>query len=209
MSHRFRLGFGTQMREADPIYFDRTVAMSQALLVIDVQHGLFATTPPPADAERVIAGINQLTERARRDGVPVIYVQHERAGDMEVDSAGWQLDARLQLADGDRRIRKTTPDSFLRTGLDEVLAFLGVEELVVCGYATEFCVDTTTRSAAAHGYAVILVSDGHTTHDKAHASAEQIRRHHNATLPEITSFGPRIRALPVAEISFSEQPAFA
>lgn len=191
------------------VNLDRGVAMSQALLVIDVQHGLFATETPPADADRVIAAINDLTERARRDGVPVIYVQHERAGQMEPDSAAWQLDGRLQLADGDRRIRKTTPDSFLRTGLDEVLAFLGVQELVVCGYASEFCVDTTVRSAAGHGYAVILAADAHTTHDKAHASAAQIRQHHNATLPAITSFGPRIRALAAADIAFTEQDVFA
>lgn len=176
--------------------------MSLALLVIDVQNGLFATTPPPADAEGVIASINGLTARAREGGVPVIYVQHER-GDMQADSPAWQLDERLQMGEGDRRIRKTTPDSFLRTGLDEVLAFLGVQELVVCGYATEFCVDTTTRSAAAHGYAVTLVADAHTTHDKAHASAAQIRQHHNATLPDITSFGPRIRALAADEIVFA------
>ncbi|GGD44711.1 cysteine hydrolase family protein [Pseudoxanthomonas indica] len=183
--------------------------MSQALLIIDVQQGLFATTPPPADADQVIACINDLSARARRDGVPVICVQHERAGDMEADSAGWQLDARLQLDASDRRLRKTTPDSFLRTGLDEVLAFLGVQELIICGYASEFCVDTTTRSAAAHGYAVILAADAHTTHDKAHASAAQIRQHHNATLPEITSFGPRIRAVPAADIAFAEQVVFA
>ncbi|MGS1077988.1 cysteine hydrolase family protein [Pseudoxanthomonas beigongshangi] len=176
--------------------------MSLALLVIDVQRGLFETSPPPADAEDVIAGINALARRARSRGVPVIHVQHERASGMEAESPAWQLDPRLEVDAADRRIRKSTPDSFLRTGLDEVLAFLGVQELVLCGYATEFCVDTTTRSAAAHGYAVTLAADAHTTHDKAHASAAQIRTHHNATLPDITSFGPRIRAVPADAIDF-------
>ena len=73
----------------------------------------------------------------------------------------------------------------------------------LCGYATEFCVDTTTRSAAAHGYHVVLASDAHTTHDKPHADAQQIRAHHNATLPAIRSFGVGIRALPAAEIAFA------
>lgn len=177
--------------------------MSQALIVIDVQQGLFAPQPP-ADAEQVIERINGLAVRARQAGVPVIFVQHERGGDLEAGSEGWSLHAGLRVEEGDRRIRKTTPDSFLRTGLDEVLAFLGVEELVLCGYATEFCVDTTTRSAAAHGYAVTLAADAHTTHDKAHANAAQIRAHHNATLPDITSFGPRIRAVPAGEVAFAD-----
>ena len=100
-------------------------------------------------------------------------------------------------------MRKTTPDSFLRTDLQALLSARGVSELIVCGMHTEFCVDTTTRSAAAHGYAVILAADAHTTHDKAHASAAQIRVHHNATLPDISSFGPVIEALSADDIHFT------
>ncbi|MET1163355.1 MAG: cysteine hydrolase family protein [Pseudoxanthomonas sp.] len=178
--------------------------MKTALVIIDVQQGLFDEAPGPADADEVIERINALAARARASEAPVILVQHEVAGtQLQHGAPGWQLDARLQAAPADHRIRKSTPDSFLRTGLDEVLAFSGVEQLVICGHATEFCVDTTTRSAAAHGYAVILAADAHTTHDKAHASAAQIRTHHNATLPDISSFGPVIEALPVEQIRFS------
>ena len=52
--------------------------MSLALLVIDVQRGLFETDPPPADAAHVVTRINGLAARARAKGVPVIYIQHER-----------------------------------------------------------------------------------------------------------------------------------
>ena len=37
------------------------------------------------------------------------------------------------------------------------------------------------------------MSDAHTTHDKSHAPAEFIIQHHNATLPNITSFGVKIK----------------
>ncbi len=174
--------------------------MNLALVVIDVQRGLFE--PAPADADAVIERINGLSAKARDAGMPVVFVQHERAGDLEAESSGWALHPALRVVEGDHRIRKTTPDSFLRTGLDEVLSFCGVEGVVLCGYATEFCVDTTTRSAAAHGYHVVLAADAHTTHDKAHADAAQIRAHHNATLPAIRSFGVGIRALPASEIAF-------
>lgn len=177
--------------------------MNLALVVIDVQRGLFEPQPAPADAEAVVARINALAAKARAAAAPVIFVQHERDGDLAPGTDGWALHPALAVAQGDHRIRKTTPDAFLRTGLDEVLSFCGVEGVVLCGYATEFCVDTTTRSAAAHGYHVVLASDAHTTHDKAHADAVQIRAHHNATLPAIRSFGVGIRAVPATEIAFA------
>ena len=167
-----------------------------ALIVIDVQKGLFAPEPKPAFSSEVIARINALTQKARHQGVPVVFVQHEATAGEHFRHATdeWQLDANLVTAETDRFVRKTTPDSFLRTDLNAVLQEAGVSQVVVCGYATEFCIDTTVRSAAGLGYDVMLVSDAHTTHDKPHALAAQIIAHHNATLPSIKSFGVKITA---------------
>jgi nicotinamidase-related amidase len=176
--------------------------MKSALLVIDVQHGLFDETPRPFEADAVVERINTLTAKARAAGVPVVFIQHE-ASDIEYNSAGWQLQRGLQVKESDVKLRKTTPDSFLRTELEALLASWRTEQVVICGYASEFCVDTTTRRAAALGYPVLLVSDAHTTHDKPHATGLQIRTHENATLPDIGSFGPEIKALTTAELHFS------
>jgi len=178
--------------------------MTTALIVIDVQQALFDPQPRPADADAVLARINQLTSQARSAGVPVLWVQHERAGSaLAHGSAGWALADALHTEASDGRLRKTTPDSFLRTGLADWLAARGVRQLVVCGYASEFCVDTTVRSAAAKGFAVTLVADAHTSHDKPHASGAQIRAHENASLPAISSFDGQISALASAAISFA------
>jgi hypothetical protein len=50
---------------------------------------------------------------------------------------------------------------------------------------------------------VTIAADAHTTHDKPHADATLIRKHHNATLSNIGSFGPRISAIPVASLDFA------
>ncbi len=179
--------------------------MRQALLIIDVQRGLFDAAPRPFEADLVVGRINALTARARDAGVPVFLIQHENAGELQHGSGNWQLEPNLAVSASDTTIRKTTPDSFLGTGLQDLLTQHGIEQLVICGYACEFCVDTTVRRAAALGYPVILAADAHTTHDKAHATGAQIRAHHNATLTDITSFGPVIEARPVVEILFDRQ----
>ena len=179
---------------------------ADALIVIDVQHALFQPEPRPFEADAVLARINQLSTAARAAGVPVLWVQHERDKHaLAHGSPGWALAEGLQTAPADLYFRKTTPDSFLRTGLGDWLAARGVQHLVICGYASEYCIDTSTRRAAGLGFAVTLAADAHTTHDKPHASGEQIRAHHNATLPALTSFGVAIQALPSADICFEAE----
>lgn len=175
--------------------------MPAALLVIDVQRGLFEATPPPDEADAVLERINGLTRRARAAAVPVVFIQHEVDGTpLQYGSDPWQLDSRLEVHPGDSRVRKTTPDSFLRTDLASVLERLGAQSVIICGYASDFCVDTTTRSALTRGFPVVLVADAHTTHDRVHATAAQIRAHENATLPHL-ALGPTIAICKAEEVA--------
>ncbi|MEO6919242.1 MAG: cysteine hydrolase family protein [Collimonas sp.] len=178
--------------------------MKSALLVIDVQHGLFEQTPRPFEAEAVVERINTLAAKARAAGAPVIFIQHETPDDeLAYNSVNWQLQPGLQVKDSDIKLRKKTSDSFLGTELQELLVARHIGQVVICGYASEFCLDTTVRSAAALGYPVLLASDAHTTHDKPHATGQQIRAHENATLPNIDSFDGKITAVATAELHFA------
>ena len=178
-----------------------TNPMSTALLIIDVQQGLCEGDSAAFESPQVIARINTASAKARAAGAPVIFIQHESAsGYLEFGSDAWQLAHGLHVEPADLRIRKTTPDSFLRTDLQDVLHQHGVTHLIICGMHTEFCVDTTTRRALALGYPVVLVADAHTSAGNAHLSAAQVIAHHNATLTNISSFGPRVRAVLVGDL---------
>lgn len=84
--------------------------------------------------------------------------------------------------------------------MNTILEKENVKNLIICGYAIEFCIDSTVRAAAALGYSIDLISDGHTTHDQSHAKAELIIKHHNETLSNIKSFGVSIAAVESNEI---------
>lgn len=79
----------------------------------------------------------------------------------------------------------------MRTNLQALLDEHAIEHLIICGYATEFCLDTTTRKAASLGYNIEL----DTSHDKPHASAQFIREHYNTILPQLTSFDMGIKTV--------------
>lgn len=175
--------------------------MKSALLIIDVQQGLCEGEGQAFESRPLIARINSVSQKMRQAGLPVIFIQHESGpGYLEHGTPAWQLASGLHTQPGDMFVRKTTPDSFLRTDLQELLQAQGVSNLIVCGMHTEFCVDTTTRRALALGYPVVLVADGHTSAGNAVLTAPQVIAHHNATLTNISSFGPRVRAVASAAI---------
>lgn len=175
--------------------------MKTALLIIDVQQGLCEGANGAFESDHVIARINTVSTKARAAGEVVVFIQHEStSGFLEYRTDAWQLAHGLHVEPTDLRIRKTTPDAFHRTELGDALKQRAITDLVICGMHTEFCVDTTTRRALALGYPVILVADAHTTESKDHLSAAQIIRHHNETLTNISSFGPRVRAISAEDL---------
>ncbi len=180
--------------------------MKTAVLVIDVQQGLCEGEGKAHDCDGLIAKINQVTQQARVAGAPVIFIQHESsAGYLAHGSADWQLAQGLQIDASDIKLRKTTPDSFLRTSLGAVLTQHHIDHLVICGMHTEFCVDTTARQALAHGFPVTLVSDAHTSAGNSALTPQQVIAHHNATLTNISSFGPRVTAIACSALKITHQ----
>jgi nicotinamidase-related amidase len=165
-----------------------------ALLIIDVQRALCEGEYAAFDIDAVIDRVNTLSAAARAAGVPVVLVQHEEAdGELQYDTYGWDLADTLLVATGDLRLRKTAPDAFHRTPLQGLLEARGIRRLVICGLQSEFCIDSTVRGALSRGYEVTLVEDGHSTLDNGVLRAAQITAHHNATLKNLSSYGPRVQ----------------
>jgi nicotinamidase-related amidase len=132
--------------------------------VIDVQEAVLAGC---ADAGDVVRRINGLVRRARSDGAPVIFIQHEDPGDpqMSRDTPGWQLAGALDKLPAEPVVAKAYRDSFAGTGLAERLSQNGVRRLVVTGAHSDYCVQMTALSAVLRGYDVTLVSDADTAQD--------------------------------------------
>ena len=76
-------------------------------------------------------------------------------------------------------IKKKYSDSFLETSLDDVLKNNEIKDLVICGFVTEGCIDTTVRRAFSLGYNIEIAGDCHNTTDSKVLSAELIIKHHN------------------------------
>jgi nicotinamidase-related amidase len=137
-----------------------------ALLVIDVQQGLFEKSTPIYQAEKFLENLNTLIDRARRQDVPVIFIQHSNEKFLIKGSAAWQLHPKIQPLAGEVIIHKLHGNAFLETSLDDELQQRGVGVLYISGLVTHGCVRATSQGALQHGYKVVLVSDAHSSFSK-------------------------------------------
>jgi nicotinamidase-related amidase len=151
---------------------------NSALLVVDVQD---CVVEGAHERDAVIANVNSVVDQARRENVPVVWVQHS---DDEIirGSDGWRIVPELTPGDTEPVVDKNYGDSFEDTDLETVLSNLGVGRLVVVGAETDACIRSTLHGAFVRGYDVTLVSDAHTTGDKTQWGAprpDQVIAHTN------------------------------
>jgi nicotinamidase-related amidase len=145
--------------------------MTSVLLVIDVQNeyvtgGLPIVDPP---VEGSLARIAEAIDAANAAGVAVVLVRHTEpdptGGLFVTGTPAWELHDTVASRPHVAVIDKTLPGSFTGTGLDALLAEREVDHLVVVGYMTHMCVDSTTRQAMHLGLDVTVLDDATGTID--------------------------------------------
>jgi len=183
-----------------------------ALVIIDVQNailqGLGGTRPREMERafEATVARIGQLQARARAATLPVILVQHdgETGHRLAAGTEGWSIRRELAPHPGEAVVQKKSCDSFFETDLAAQLAARGVHpgtgHLIIAGCMTQYCVDTTCRSAVGRGYDVTLAADGHMTADSGALGFEQIIAHHNELLDGFDAGNKTVTVTPIAAI---------
>jgi nicotinamidase-related amidase len=155
--------------------------VKQALLVIDVQTGMFTLPVPLFNGQNLIQNIMNLISKAQNKSVQIIYMQHCGKKDslFEEGTPGWKLHPAIIPQENDIIIKKKHSDAFYQTNLEAILKEKCIEELIICGIATEGCIDTTIRRAFSMDFRVITISNCHSTTDNKILKAKQVIDHHN------------------------------
>ena len=168
--------------------------------MVDMQVGLLDDAPKH-DLEGVIARINRLTNVIRRRGGAVVWIRHcgTPGEDFERHAEGWAFLPGLDRHEDDLVVEKTLNDPFAGTTLGASLKRLAPDSVLVAGWATDFCVDATVRSAVSHGFQVVVVGDGHTLADRPHLKAQQVIEHHHYVWQNLIA-EPPVRVASTAEL---------
>lgn len=171
--------------------------MRKALLVIDAQN-VYTNRESELyckDSRSTISRINSLVQRFQRDKSPVIYVRHvhkndgsdlgrmfDYTGEPEEDfnfkegSEEVEYDARLIRDKQSGEIVKNRYSAFAGTDLHSTLKRAGVEKVVICGFMTNFCCESTARDAHDLDYFVDFVVDATGTPGTDKLDEKEIRK---------------------------------
>jgi nicotinamidase-related amidase len=174
-----------------------------ALVVIDVQNGVVGGAH---ERDSVVANVGSLVEKARREQVPVVWVQHSDE-ELTKGSDDWQIVPELTPTDAEPHVEKSYGDAFEATPLEKVLAGLEVGRLVIVGAETDACIRSTLHGALVRGYDATLVSDAHTTGDKSEWGApppEAVIKHTNLYWKYQTAPGRKAGTVETKDVNFSE-----
>ena len=173
-----------------------------ALLVVDVQKGVVEKAH---QRDAVVANVGSLVDKARREQIPVIWVQHSD-DQLAKGSADWRIAPELTPGDGEPLIDKNYGDSFEDTPLETVLSGLGVGRLIVVGAETDACIRSTIHGAFVRGYDATLVSDAHTTGDQTEWGApppDQVIAHTNLYWKYQTAPGRKAGTVETKNVDFA------
>jgi len=138
-------------------------AMQRALLVIDVQNEYFSGMLPITHPHGHLSNILRAMDTAAAHAIPRVVVQHTF---LEPDkpffqrgTPEWNLHPEILQRPHDLYIEKHLPGSFTGTTLEPWLRQQAIETVVIAGYMTHMCCDTTAREAVHRGFCVEFLSD--------------------------------------------------
>jgi len=154
-----------------------------ALIVMDMQNDLVDEKGAAAAfgiwkhvrETKTVDNIKKVLEKGRKARIPIIYIQSffrvellsnsglgkrfKESGALKRNTFGAKIKEALTPQPQDYIVEKHTMDAFYNTELEDLLKNLKCDTLIFTGVATNFCVETTVRSASVRGYNIIVLID--------------------------------------------------
>jgi nicotinamidase-related amidase len=141
------------------IIFLEVLYMKTALLIIDMQNGCYEECKCKDTFTAPIETINAAAKLFRAKRLPVVMVQDTRVGEGP-GSQAFEVVSEVSRSEGDIPLYKGYRNAFWKTELEQILRERGVEFVVVCGFAAEYCVLFTYNGAIERGFGVSLLQNG-------------------------------------------------
>ncbi len=136
-----------------------------ALIIIDMQKGLFKKERGIFNESSLLNNINKLIKKQKSTNLPIIFTQHNN-NQLKQGTAKWEIHESLIINKDDFVIQKTKGDAFIDTELNNILLKNKVKKIIVLGLVSNGCVKATCIGGLKNSYKVVLVKDAHSSWSK-------------------------------------------
>ena len=137
-----------------------------ALLIIDLQRGLFKKQIRIFNEDTLIENINLLIDRCRQNNIPIFFIKHTNKSFLLENSEDWQIHPGVEVRNEDLCYKKEHSSLFKEKKILSELRNRGIRSLIITGLVTHGCVKAACIDAKKLGYKVKLVKDGHGNFNK-------------------------------------------
>ncbi|MBA3696675.1 MAG: cysteine hydrolase [Methylotenera sp.] len=131
-----------------------------ALILIDVQNTYRKGLMQLSGVDQAIQEAQKLLSKARKLNIPVIHIQHDAGigSPYDITADIGAIAHEVAPIAGEKIIIKNYPNAFVQTALDSELAGLGIKNIVLAGFMTHMCVNSTAHGGFNLGYSSTIVA---------------------------------------------------
>lgn len=135
------------------------------LILIDIQNTYRRGIMQLTHVEPAILEASKLLIKARSLGIPVIHIQHDAGvgSPYDISAEIGAIAAEVAPITGEKVIVKNYPNAFVQTSLDAELKALGTKNIVLAGFMTHMCVNSTAHGGFNLGYAPTVIASATAT----------------------------------------------
>ena len=164
------------LREVTGMGFDYAGLKNSALIMVDCQNTYRRGVMQLTNVEPAIIEAQKLLQMARDLKVPVIHIQHDAGAGTPYDVTAeiGAISAEVAPKSGEVVVVKNYPNSFWHTNLEAQLKALGIENLVLAGFMTHVCINSTARGAFNLGFKPTVVASACATRSLVGANGKTI-----------------------------------
>ncbi|OIQ83287.1 streptothricin hydrolase [mine drainage metagenome] len=136
-----------------------------ALIMIDCQNTYRKGVMQLAGVEEALLEARKLLDMARELKVPVFHIRHDAGAGSPYDVSAeiGAISDEVAPVAGEPVITKNYPNAFIKTDLDQQLKSAGIQKIVLAGFMTHMCINSTAHGGFNLGYAVTVVASATAT----------------------------------------------
>lgn len=150
----------TTLRDIVGLGHEATGLGESALIMIDCQNTYREGVMQLEGVEEALLHARTLLNLARDKGVPIFHIKHDggEGSPYDLNTALGDIAEEVAPEDGEHVIVKNFPNAFIQTPLDEALRSRGIENIILAGFMTHMCVNSTAHGGFNLGYKPSVVA---------------------------------------------------